>query len=505
MLRFLSQPNYYRRKPSPLWLQQQHQQLHHHNMLFSPSIFKNKKCYQNPNSFSTTTLKTHRINKRKSKSSPPPKVTKAQKKIKHIKKSIQFKSNLQKSKVRKNIIQENILTPIQSSFESTKIIQRDEFVNKMKDFQTKIQNFILPESFILQNKDRFSMMTSDHQMEQRKLVMDKKWWMYNLFLSCVPGILVWVVCEYHRSEMVDYYEKMNKSMLLEQGEENLPAGYENGLGGGGNRKRSSNNLFMSDENSDNTQRKKKGIMDRMKEIANSMFGIGDNLSANTNTNSDDHSSQHHHAQDETSTGNHKNSMINDKKSKKDATVEELLARIETLEAKLGVKIEVEEDQTAIISNSSDVRVSKSNIQKRIEMRKRRQLIDVEEEKQCENSQNQTRNRNSVLLYDNFQELKRIIDQYLLSFSDNNSNNSNDGNENTNNHDDMMNHVHNNSEEDDHPSIITETSENVVGTKTQLDNTADSISLVNNYECSNKSSNSSSVLKWIRKRILFIEN
>ena len=66
---------------------------------------------------------------------------------------------------------------------------------------------------------------------------------------------------------------------------------------------------MSDENSDNTQRKKKGIMDRMKEIANSMFGIGDNLSANTNTNSDDHSSQHHHAQDETSTGNHKNSMI----------------------------------------------------------------------------------------------------------------------------------------------------------------------------------------------------
>lgn len=426
------------------------------------------------------------MNKRKSKLSPPPKVTKAQKKIKHIKKSIQFKSNLQKSKVRRDIIQENIITPIQSS---TKIIQRDEFVNKIKDFQTRVQNFILPESFLLKNKDRLNMMTSDHQMEQRKLVMDKKWWMYNLFLSCVPGILVLVVCEYHRSEMVEYYEKMNKSMS-EEGEENLP-GYENRLGG--SRKRSSN-LFVSDDD-ENTQREKKGIMDRMKETANVVFGIGDNLSANTNI--DDDSSQHH-AQDETS--NHKNSMINDKTSKKDATVEELLARIETLEAKLGVKMGVEKDKTAM-SNSSNTRISKSNIQKRIEMRKRQQLIDVEEEKQCENSHNQTRNSASVLLYDNFQELKQMIDQYLLSFF---GNNSNDGNENNNNHDDIMNHVHNKSEEDDHPSIITETSENLVGTITQLDNT-DSIKEAKNDEFSNKSSNNSSLLKWIQKRILFKEN
>ena len=88
------------------------------------------------------------------------------------------------------------LVPISKAITSPKV-QKEAF-GRFLEFQKKVQSAILPDFW----KNRSLSIT---EREKATLVMDGRWWMWNLALAAVPALTVHVICQYYQSEMEEFY------------------------------------------------------------------------------------------------------------------------------------------------------------------------------------------------------------------------------------------------------------------------------------------------------------
>lgn len=72
--------------------------------------------------------------------------------------------------------------------------------------------------------------------ERRRIEMDAKWWTWNLLLACTPGLLLFLICQYYKGEMEEFYLRQKMIERRKQGLEDdvhdaLPLPLETTSGG----------------------------------------------------------------------------------------------------------------------------------------------------------------------------------------------------------------------------------------------------------------------------------
>ncbi len=132
------------------------------------------------------------------------------------------------------------LTPISKIITSPKF--QDKMKTKLLDFQKEMQELFLPQFF--KDTKRFQRF---HEAKSKGLVMDAKWWTWNLLVALVPGAIVALVCEWHREEMETYYREQHiKEMKKLNGPDwELPP--EDDISKGGKKQGASLSLFSPGE------------------------------------------------------------------------------------------------------------------------------------------------------------------------------------------------------------------------------------------------------------------
>jgi hypothetical protein len=48
------------------------------------------------------------------------------------------------------------------------------------------------------------------QRERQAVVMDSKWWCWNIAMACTPGVMIALVCRCYKSDMEEFYQKQNQ-------------------------------------------------------------------------------------------------------------------------------------------------------------------------------------------------------------------------------------------------------------------------------------------------------
>jgi hypothetical protein len=99
------------------------------------------------------------------------------------------------------------LAPISKVLTSPKV-QKQAF-NKLVDFQKEVQSFLTPE--FMKDRPAFA------EREKVGPVMDHNWWLWNLALACVPGLMVAAICKFYEGDMEDFYRQQK---LLEENKAN---------------------------------------------------------------------------------------------------------------------------------------------------------------------------------------------------------------------------------------------------------------------------------------------
>lgn len=397
------------------------------------NMISNYYCHHHShNSLSTFSTKSEggstRTTINRKRRNPPMKITKSKKKIIHIKKAMKYNATKHKSKVQSEMIHDTIMKPLSSKVEAIQDkhqIFQNQIVDQMSSIQSKIQNFFLPES-LLKNRPSFE--------EQRKnaVVMDRTWWMWNLALACVPGVIIACICEYYQPEMEQYYEKMNKNMMEKQqrqdgGNDIYSGSMDSGRHSGDNK---NNNLNNNDKSLLDIMRggEKKGIIEKMSDSVKAIL-YGETMPPQ----SDDDIKNDSNAPDERTVQNtinkqndHEKNHIatmttNEHTHSKDEnmTIDDLLTRIKILEKKLGISENGDINNSnqrndSIITNiandnyhqqQSEIK-PKSNIQKRIEMRKRQMMMD-------EQNRSDNGDKRQSLISSQLSELKGIVNKSIL--------------------------------------------------------------------------------------------
>mmetsp|Transcript_8587 Transcript_8587/g.9909 ORF Transcript_8587/g.9909 Transcript_8587/m.9909 type:complete len:488 (-) Transcript_8587:174-1637(-) len=148
---------------------------------------------------------------KKKRRNPPPKLSKHAKSNKNSQNMITTRNSRRMQKVTNS----NPLPPISKILTSPKLHRR--VMDKLVHFQKETQSILLPDS--LQNGR-----PSHEQRMAKTIVMDLKWWTWNIALACVPALLIMSVCEYYQDEMKEYYERqkmMNTKALNDDNEKKV--------------------------------------------------------------------------------------------------------------------------------------------------------------------------------------------------------------------------------------------------------------------------------------------
>jgi len=78
---------------------------------------------------------------------------------------------------------------------------KKEMFGKLLEFQKDVQKVLMPQ--FLKDGPSFA------QRERRAVVMDSKWWCWNIAMACTPGVLIALVCKCYKSDMEEFYRKQN--------------------------------------------------------------------------------------------------------------------------------------------------------------------------------------------------------------------------------------------------------------------------------------------------------
>ncbi len=337
-------------------------------------------CRASSSSSSPAASLKHKPNKRKRRN-PPAKASNSQKLISHIHKNIQHKSTT-RSKSKQTKILTNLQTNITSKIQNqptlkpiSEIVTSSKFQSKVIDqltsFQKTAQEYILPDSL------KYSRPTHEQRI-RNSVVMDQKWWFWNIMIGLFPAVLVALVCEWHREEADSYYERMN-GMATKKQKNN-----ENDVASGSvTQDNSAGNLFQDE--------KGKSVLDKTLEALKlALFGIPpQEIIMNENGSHGDEEKSSSSSTSSQIVPHQQSDMTYDEEQKnvrvleKDQTIHELLKRIKVLENKLGVEnnnqdqyyLESQRRQEQLEQEQSIV--PQSNIRRRIEGRKGKNLFEME--------------------------------------------------------------------------------------------------------------------------------
>lgn len=348
-----------------------------------------------PKSHLSTTSKFKRrrgaTDKRKSKS---------EKRIAHVKKSMKQRLTKQKKEERLETIRDNVALVrekvIPKSIQQSPLVQaissqklQSQVMDKVASFQNQVQRALLPESIRHVNRP------SEKERMLNSVVMDRKWWIWNLAMACIPGVLVACICEYHQTEMKNYYKRMNKNL----GKQKNCSGVENTTDAGDSTSTSAGadtSIFKTLAGDDN-----KGMTEIFSDALKDIFGI--NLGAIANSHDDTIQESTTYSQS-TSTNTAKTNTATTKMNQEnhlddkmkgtmetqqqEQVIEELLSRIKVLEEKLDVEVPITTtSSTSKLTQTTDENnnyenydnTPRSNIRKRIEARKKKSMKEEEEE------------------------------------------------------------------------------------------------------------------------------
>lgn len=346
-----------------------------HDILLYTYLIKNhhhlRRHFSSSSSNSINTIKRRRRN-------PRAQPTKQDKRIAHIQQNIEHKSSLKKRNQRNQIINDVIHKPLKPL---TDIVTSEKFqskiIEKVTQFQKQAQEHLLPESLKHARP-------SHEERFRHAIVMDNKWWAWNIALSCLPAVLVALICEYHKDEAKEYFERMNNEISK---------------GGGGNSNQNFKKITVDDNDDD-----EKGTMDKVKEAVKlALFGIQPELLSNdesiNNLNASHNTSQQaiippsnekidNHESSQRNTHHSSIQKINDNdglNKNEDQSINELLNRIKALEEKLGIENtdhHLSHGRSMNDNNSSESirindRIPQSNIRRRIEARNGKNLREYD--------------------------------------------------------------------------------------------------------------------------------
>lgn len=357
---------------------------------------------------------------------------------------MKYNSTKQNAKRRRDLIATKITNPLLELQQRAKSVfsssdspsTSNQFLDKIQSIQTNVQNFILPSSI----QKQFSNRPSTEQQLQKAVVMDGKWWLWNMALSCMPGVFVICICEYYRGEMKDYYKRMNMTMEKKQQQQQGATGEKAGSGrvengmmgsinsgvGGGSGMDDDVNISMFDKIGESI----KALFLGISTIPPPTVSVS---TPSSNTNENAHTNESMLVQEET-------------KPQDEIKIQELLARIKILEEKLCIEYSNNNNNNNIISNNSHdddnntkstlpetaaipIPTPMSNIQKRVEMRKRERMEHDEErqQQQKQNRQNQSHNKGlQQAVETKVQEFKDQLYQLIPNIFHGSNNGSTDG-------------------------------------------------------------------------------
>ena len=337
-------------------------------------LFHCRNLSNNNKTLTTTTTRTTAASKsnRKRRSPPSKKPTRTEKRIAHIQKNIQHKSKLQRQNKRNKILT-NVHKTTTTTFKPiTDIVTSDKFqtqvMENLTSFQKQAQELILPDSL------KFSRPSREERM-RHAVVTDTKWWIGNIALSFLPAVLVALVCEYHREEANEYFERMTRMTAGRQGMDVDSLGERdsdrNYADDGRNTNRNKN--FLNEDD--------KGILDKVTEgIRLVLFGIQPEIGGEEEQPTPPTKDDEIQNDIELSLPQVQRSTMpvssHDNINNKDETIHELLDRIKVLEDKLGIENVNKQSQRTISPNkqqTTDDSIPKSNIRRRIEAHNRKNL------------------------------------------------------------------------------------------------------------------------------------
>lgn len=283
------------------------------------------------------------------------------------------------------------LQPITNVFASSKFQEnvQAKVLESVSTLQRNVQSFLLPASLQVKRP-------SHEEIMKNRVVMDRKWYSWNIFISLLPGLFLICLFEYNKPGMKAYYKRVNANMR----EENL-AGVDvdtdtPATNSVTNSNDSDNNLLLTLLSVDEG----KGIAERVTEAVNIIFGLqpppshddGEIIDSTTTV----VSSSSSNASESLTTNDHeKNQASIDLKRKPNEeqhdigttetqTINDLLARIKALEDKLHIP---ETSPPVTITPSSKPIHNRSNIQKRVMARKQKEQLPGEDKKEIINDQN----------------------------------------------------------------------------------------------------------------------
>lgn len=79
---------------------------------------------------------------------------------------------------------------------------KNEIFGKLLEFQKDVQKVLMPQ--FLKDGPSFA------QRERQAVVMDSKWWCWNIAMACTPGVLIALVCRCYKNDMEEFYRKQNQ-------------------------------------------------------------------------------------------------------------------------------------------------------------------------------------------------------------------------------------------------------------------------------------------------------
>ena len=322
---------------------------------------------------STSTFKRRRnaTNKR---------ISKSEKRLTHIKKSMKQRRSKQKSDKRLETIRDNVdfvkEKAIPKSVQQSHLVQvissqkfQTQVMDKIASFQNQIQRTLLPESMQRVNRP------SEEERMRNSVVMDRKWWIWNLALACLPGILIACVCEYHQTEMKEYYKRMNKNLSKQKNGSKAGKVTDAGAGEGAD-----NSILKTLAGDD-----KKGTLGTFSDALKAMFGV--NLGAVEKNCEGTEKSDTLSKNNTAAIKLNKDDCLDDQmkeaigNQQEQHNIEELLSRIKVLEEKLNVEVRTTTTKSSIQStyeNNDYDDIPKSNMRRRIEARQRQRMKEEEE-------------------------------------------------------------------------------------------------------------------------------
>ena len=105
------------------------------------------------------------------------------------------------SKIRHNkVTSKQPLAQISKALSSPSV--KNEIFGKLLEFQKDVQKVLMPQ--FLKDGPSFA------QRERQAVVMDSKWWCWNIAMACTPGVLIALVCRCYKSDMEEFYRKQNQ-------------------------------------------------------------------------------------------------------------------------------------------------------------------------------------------------------------------------------------------------------------------------------------------------------